>query len=198
MIIGFLFLPSPYTIMIALPIFIVGLLMVWGSNQSTKFILLCTILPIVLFYPYAQLVGYLYKNNLGPETKIDLIIEDDFVGKIIIVNNLTCPDLHDFDKRTRIVVPANGITHYPGTPRINSIYTRVIERRNIQDEKELKWHEFSEGAKGIVSEGSNGVRFEDKSYELNVIEIGYEISLDFAIKKSLKEEIIQYIKNCEN
>ena len=194
---GFLFLPSPYTIILALPVFLIGLLLIWTSKLKNKFKVLCTIMPIVLFVPYAQLVMYLFKNSLGSETKIDLIIDEDFYGKIVIINNLDCSNKHEVGKRTKIFVPENGITHYNGEPIINNIFTRVLERNKKGETKELNWNILSKDEKGIIMDETNGIVYDGESYKVNVIVIGKEIQLDIGIASS-EEEIKKYIKKCKN
>ena len=196
LIVGFLFLASPYTIIIALPVFVLGLLIILTTKQSITFKVLCIVLPIILFVPYTKLVFYIHKMNQGPETKIDLIIEEGFVGKIVVVNNLDCPISHEFNKRTKVIVPNNGITHYPGKPKINNYFTRVIEKSKNGSTKELNWHNLPNGEKGVILEGRSGVVVEGRSFEFNVIEIGNGSPTEFGIA-SLEDKIVQYIKNCE-
>lgn len=197
LILGFLLLPSPYTLTLAIPVFFIGLFIIWTTKQSNNFKMLCAVMPIILFFPYSQLTSNLYKNSLRPETKIDLIIDENFVGKIIIINNLNCSKSHEIGKRTQIIVPDNGITHYNGKPKISSILTRVIERSKAGETKELNWHKLDEGEKGVTMGGHNGIVVEGKSYKVNVIEIGTEFSWEIGIS-SLEDEITKYIKDCKS
>lgn len=196
LIVGFLLSPSPYTIIIAMPIFLLGLIVIWSTNQSTIFKLLCTILPIILFVPYTKLVFKIHKERKGSETKIDLVIKENFVGKIFIVNNLDCPVQHETDKRTRIVVPENGVTHYTASPVINHIFTNII-RDKKNGVEHIKWFDIPEGEVGVLSYGSSGVEVDGESYKLNIVEIDSNLSLEIDITPEEERQIIQYIKQCK-
>lgn len=135
---------------------------------------------------------------MGPETKIDLIIDEEFHGKVIIVNNLGCTNTNEVGKRTKITIPKNGIAHYNGNPKISKMYTKVIEKSKTGKTKELNWFKLAKGEKGIVMEGGGGaVAVDGISYKLSVIEIDTQPSWELGIT-SMEEEIRQYIKKCKS
>lgn len=133
---------------------------------------------------------------MGQKKKIDFIIQENFAGQIIIINNLDCPTNHEIGRRTKIYVPDHGITHCKGTfPSISQTYTRVIQQNKEGKSKELNWYDLSKGEKGISMTGRQGIIVDDKRYTTHTIGISGGFSRRMR-SGSIKKEAIQYVRNC--
>lgn len=143
-IIGFLISLNPYWLIIAIPIFLIGVVLLILSNKSRLEKVLWTIIPIALWYPGMFLFMYLIGNiGTAMAQKIDFIFKEDFEGKAMVIYNMKCgQEVYKIDEREQLEIPENGILLYKGEIKsgyINHNYyfedkigvkTKIPERAN--------------------------------------------------------------------
>jgi hypothetical protein len=108
--IGFLIPMFVFTgFVIGLPLFIIGVIVLFFGNLRVKQKLLWILTPLVLFYPTSKVV-YEISFYFADIQKVDLILPDDFKGNAIIIDNSdfgqTFVKKH---RREQIVFNENGI-----------------------------------------------------------------------------------------
>lgn len=107
---------NPYWLIFTVPVFLLGVLLVFISKKTLKRKILWTALPILAWYPGMQLFFYL-SGTIGTATaqKIDMIFPSDFKGRAIIISEMTCGQpIEIIDDREQLVFPDNGILLYQG------------------------------------------------------------------------------------
>ena len=114
--VGFLISLNPYWLIIAIPIFIIGVVLVYLSNKSKLKKLLWTIIPIVLWYPGMFLFMYLIGNvGTAMAQKIDFIFIEGYEGKAMVISNMECGQkVYKFENREQLEIPQNGVLLYQG------------------------------------------------------------------------------------
>ncbi len=118
---------NPYWLIFAIPIFLLGVILVFTSPGKIKTKVLSSIIPIIAWYP-GMLLFYLVIDTAGAATaqKIDLIFPGNFRGRAIVVSEMKCGQpVKVIEGREQLVFPENGILLYQGkieTGRINHNY----------------------------------------------------------------------------
>ncbi len=97
-----------------LPVFFIGVVLMWKGQGSWKTKTRWTVVPILLCYPLGWLLSSLM-SIIGMVTaqKLDFIIPSNFRGNIIIVSNVPCGQSKTVKKgREQLLIPENGILLY--------------------------------------------------------------------------------------
>ncbi|MDT3738791.1 MAG: hypothetical protein RO257_04745 [Candidatus Kapabacteria bacterium] len=97
---------SFYLLIFGIPIFLIGVVLVFLSKQATKVKLITTLTPIVLYIPLTFLFLYVY-NYSTPKT---ILIPKDFEGNLRVVYEEKCG--YNYDKSEGVKTmnfPENGI-----------------------------------------------------------------------------------------
>lgn len=107
---------NPYWLIFTVPIFLLGAILVFRSRRPIKSKILWTIIPVLAWYPGMQLFFYL-SGTIGTATaqKIDMVFPKDFMGRAIIVSDMTCGEpVEIVNGREQLIFPDNGILLYQG------------------------------------------------------------------------------------
>ena len=97
---------SFYLLVFGLPTFIVGVILVFLSHQSTKTKLLTTIVPLIAYLPSTYLFLYVY-NYSTPKT---ILIPSEFEGTLRVVYEEKCGRNYDqTDGVKTLTFPENGL-----------------------------------------------------------------------------------------
>ena len=124
---------SPYVLMFTLPIFVIGVVMVWFSKRKTISKILWTILPLLLWYPAFSTFIFL-SGTIGTATaqKFDFIFPNGFKGNVILVGNIPCGQAVKVKNgREQLYVPANGILLYQGEVETGYVNHRYFYQISI-------------------------------------------------------------------
>lgn len=98
---------NPYWTMLAAPVFIGGLLMVWFSKAKLRTKLLTVFLPLMLWYPAMRAFMLLGSKYRTPET---FLIPKNFRGQITLMYDEPCGQTAPkTDGRLIYKIPANGV-----------------------------------------------------------------------------------------
>lgn len=200
MILGFLI---PFFVLfgfiIGFPIYIVGVIILLFGNLKIKQKLLWILIPLILFYPSYNLASSisLYYSD---KQKVDLILPSDFIGKVIIIDNIDFGQ--DFEKKHRreqIIFDKNGIAFYPKKLELDKSNYRVYSKDRNGKLTQIKW--FYKSSEKITIKGYGESSFEIKNdstrkyLPYNFLAIGND-SIKHTESKE-KCELIELIKNGE-
>ncbi len=115
-ILAFIASLNPYILIFTIPVFIVGVILIWASNLKLKVKALWTLLPIFLWYP--AFFSFMYLSGvIGTATaqKLDFIFQPNFEGKVIIIENMSCGQpVKKENNREQLFIPENGVLLYQG------------------------------------------------------------------------------------
>lgn len=215
-IIGFAVSINPYWILFAIPIFIVGSIVLWTTSRTIFQKALWTIVPLLIWYPSMNL--FLYANaELGKwnAQKIDFIFPDKFYGRVVIVTNCPCGQgIQKNGQREQIIIPENGILLYKGKIKTGymdyNYYTKdssdnkkLIPRLadhmfsdEIQNETSSKLIGVFPGEMGSVSNFIGG-----KNYQYLALTITSYDSLEtfreFKYLETFRESVDSVVANCQ-
>ncbi len=115
-VIGFLISLNPYLLIVAVPVFLIGAVILLLSNSSRLRKTLWTIVPLILWYP-AMFLFMALLGIIGTATtqKLDFIFKEGFEGKVMIVSDRKCGQkVFKVDGREQLVIPENGVLLYQG------------------------------------------------------------------------------------
>lgn len=97
---------SFYLLVFGIPTFLVGVILIFLSNQTIKTKLLATLIPLALYIPSTFLFLYAY-NYSTPKT---ILIPNDFDGTLRVVYEEKCGSNYDkIDGVKTLTFPKNGI-----------------------------------------------------------------------------------------
>ena len=97
---------SFYLLVFGIPIFLIGVILVFLSKQTIKVKLLTTLLPIILYFPLTFLFLYIY-NYSTPKT---ILIPNNFEGKLRVVYQEKCGNSYvKIDDVKTLTFPENGL-----------------------------------------------------------------------------------------
>jgi hypothetical protein len=128
---------SPYVLMFTIPVFAIGVLLVWFSKRKILAKVLWTVLPVLLWYPAFGTFMYL-SGTIGTATaqKFDFIFPNGFKGDVILVGNISCGQpVQKKDGREQLFIPSNGILLYQGevkTGYVNHKYYYQLDDGKLQ------------------------------------------------------------------
>lgn len=156
---------NPYLLIFTVPVFIIGVGLLWFSKTKIVTKTLCTVLPLTLWYPSMQLFFYL-SGIIGTATaqKLDFNFPDNFKGKAIVVQQIDCgQEIFKMDGREQLNFPENGILLYKGkieSGNINHQYFYQIKTGERTKIPERANYMFWDDAKTKTSSSQVGVWFE--------------------------------------
>ena len=105
-----------YLLLFTIPVFVLGVLLVWFSKKKVLTKTLWSVLPVILWYPSFKTFYYL-SGTIGTATaqKFDFIFPNGFKGSAIVVGNISCGQpVKIKDGREQLLFPSNGILLYQG------------------------------------------------------------------------------------
>ena len=156
---------NPYLLIFTVPVFIIGVGLLWFSKTKILTKTLWTVLPLIFWYPSMHLFFYL-SGIIGTATaqKLDFNFPDNFKGKAIVVQQIDCgQEILKKDGREQLNFPENGILLYKGkieSGYINHQYfyfTKTGDRTKIPERANYM---FWDDAKTVTSSFEVGVWFE--------------------------------------
>ncbi|GMQ30892.1 DUF6843 domain-containing protein [Algoriphagus confluentis] len=116
-ILTFLVSIIPFLIIQVFPFFFIGIGFVWFSRVKVLTKVICTVLPVILWFPFFNL--FLFSTSLFyKETaqKIDFNFPENFEGKAIVVQQISCgQEVSKKNGREQLNFPENGILLYQGS-----------------------------------------------------------------------------------
>ncbi|MFN8437002.1 MAG: hypothetical protein U0V72_05120 [Cytophagales bacterium] len=113
-IISFILALNPYFLIFTVPLFLIGVVIVWISEKRTRIKLFWTIIPTAIWYPTMILFFWL-SGIIGTATaqKIDFIFKEGFIGQVTIVDKMACGQKKILkNNREQLYIPENGICLY--------------------------------------------------------------------------------------
>ena len=156
---------NPYLLIFTVPVFLIGVGLLWLSKTKIFNKTLWTILPIILWYPSFHAFMYL-TGTIGTATaqKLDFNFPDNFKGKAIVIQQMDCgQEIKIKDGREQLNFPENGILLYKGkieSGYINHQYYYVTSTGDRIKIPERANYMFWDDAKTITSSSEVGVWFE--------------------------------------
>lgn len=159
-----------YLLIFAVPIFLMGVSLVWFSKKKILNKTLWTALPIVLWYPSFYVFMYLL-GTIGTATaqKFDFNFPDNFKGKAIVVQQTDCGQkVIKKDGREQLNFPENGILLYQGTIEsgyINHEYFYLTQTGDKIKIPKRANYMFWDDAKTVTNSSEVGVWFEGMGME---------------------------------
>ena len=109
---AFLFATNPFGILPAIPMYVIGVALIWFGHFKALKKTLITILPLILVYPFALLLIQIF--GVSPQ-HIELRFPENFNNQISIIYPIPCGQEVQFeDGREIIYVPKSGIILYQG------------------------------------------------------------------------------------
>jgi len=80
-----------YLLIFIIPVFLIGVILVWKGRGNWRTNTLWTVIPILLWYPLGLLIlSMMSVIGMATTQKLDFIIPSNFRGHIIIVGNMPC------------------------------------------------------------------------------------------------------------
>jgi len=156
---------NPYLLIFTVPVFLIGVGLLWFSKTKILKKALWTVLPVILWYPSFHIFMYL-TGTIGTATaqKLDFNFPDNFQGKAIVVQQIDCGQKKIIkDGREQLNFPHNGVLLYKGkieSGYINHQYFYLTETGDRTKIPERANYMFWDDAKTITSSSEVGVWFE--------------------------------------
>lgn len=156
---------NPYLLIFTVPVFIIGVGLLWFSKTKILKKILWTVIPLALWFPSMHLFFYL-SGIIGTATaqKLDFNFPDNFKGKAIVVQQIDCgQEIIKKDGREQLNFPENGILLYKGkieSGYINHQYFYVTNTGDRNKIPERANYMFWDDAKTKTSSSEVGVWFE--------------------------------------
>jgi hypothetical protein len=115
-VLTFLISLNVYFAIYSIPVFIIGVIILWTSKKKIITKILFTIIPIIVWYPstnaFWYLSGIIGKSNAQ---KLDFNFPDNFKGAAVVVHQIDCgQDIIKINGREQLNIPENGILLYKG------------------------------------------------------------------------------------
>lgn len=139
---------NPYFIIIAIPIYLVGLMFLYRSDKSQESKILWAIIPILIWYPLFQLLIYTTdKIGMANAQKIEFRFASNFEGKVVILSGVPCGEKIKLENGREVLnIPQNGFFVYSNEIEIgyiNHIYSIKKEDGQYKRLPELKSSTFN-------------------------------------------------------
>jgi len=156
---------NPYLLIFTVPVFLIGVGLLWFSKTKNLNKTLWTALPVILWYPSIHLFFYL-SGIIGTATaqKLDFNFPNNFKGKAIVVQQIACgQQILKKDGREQLNFPESGILLYKGkieSGYINHQYFYLTETGDRTKIPERTNYMFWDDAKTVTSSSEVGVWFE--------------------------------------
>ncbi|MEB2781483.1 hypothetical protein U3A58_13865 [Algoriphagus sp. C2-6-M1] len=164
-ILTFLVSLNPYLLIFTVPVYLIGVGLIWLSKTKVLQKTLWTVLPGILWYPSFHVFMY-STGTIGTATaqKLDLYFPADFNGKAVIVRQIDCgQEVIIKDGREQLNFPENGILLYKGeieSGYINHQYFYKTATGEINKILERANYMFWDDAKTETSSSEIGVWIE--------------------------------------
>ena len=115
-IVALLFALHPFGVLPAIPVYIIGVFLIWFSNASKKRKLSLTIFPLIIYVPLLMLTMYLAINiRTALAQKLEFRFNEDFRGLVTIVYPVEWGQKVTIENGREIIdVPQDGILYYQG------------------------------------------------------------------------------------
>jgi hypothetical protein len=160
---------NPFYLLLAIPLFIIGIVFLWRGSLSIKAKFIISVSPIILWYPFFT-GGLLLRKTLSQ--KIEFVVEENFRGRVTIIYPVKCgQEVNKKNGVELINVPSNGIVYYNGNIddgivnwRYKTTYNTVLNEFDVYSKKPIR-----EDSLGIFLGGG----WSSTSYEPN--EISYNV-----------------------
>jgi hypothetical protein len=164
-ILTFLFSINPYLLIFTVPVFLIGVGLLWFSKTKILNKTLWTVLPVILWYPSFYVFMYL-TGTIGTATaqKLDFNFPENFKGKAVIVRQIDCgQEVIIQDGREQLNFPENGILLYKGEIESGYINHQYFYRTATGEKSKIPGranYMFWDDAKTETSSSEIGVWFE--------------------------------------
>lgn len=153
---------NPYFLIITVPLFIIGVVLIWLSAIETSSKNLWTALPVILWYPSFLL--FMYSSGIiGTRLaqKLDFIFPKDFKGQVMIIEKMKCgqPKMI-IDGREQLIIPKNGILLYQGELKqgyVNHKYYQLLSNNKRIELPERANHMYFSDEKSPPDSTTTGV-----------------------------------------
>jgi energy-coupling factor transporter transmembrane protein EcfT len=156
---------NPYFLIFTVPVFLIGVGLLWFSKAKILQKTLWTVLPVILWYPSFYVFMYL-TGTIGTATaqKLDFNFPNNFKGKAIVVQQMDCgQEIIKKDGREQLNFPENGILLYKGKIKSGYINHQYFYVTNTGDRKKIPEranYMFWDDAKTVTSSSEVGVWLE--------------------------------------
>ena len=167
-------------VLVGIPIFIVGSILLWLSKSNIKTKTIWTVAPVVLWYPITIVWLFVY-NAIGMANaqKRDYIVNYDFKGLLTIVESKCGKEPILKAKRMQFEIPSNGVYLHNGELKSGHIDERVFKKNKdgtLIRLEDVHWQtkdseKDTAGLEIIIGErfGTFGTRYDSNDQESNVI-----------------------------
>ena len=114
--VALLFALHPFGVLPAIPVYIIGVFLIWFSNTSKKWKLSLTIFPLIIYVPLLFLTMYLTINiRTALGQKIEIRFNENVRGLVTIVYPVEWGQKVTIENGREIIdVPQDGILYYQG------------------------------------------------------------------------------------
>jgi len=178
---------------IGLPVYIIGIIILFFGALKIKHKLLWILTPLILFHPTHKAASSI-STYFSDTQKVDLILPSDFKGKAIIIDNTDFGQ--KFEKKFRreqITFDKNGIAFYPTELEMDISKFRVFIKQKNGDLKQIL---LSSEKTSLLSYGESRfektVETENKYIPYNFVQIGESFNeRNYSAKRY---ELIELIK----
>ena len=161
-IIAILFATNPFGVLPAIPVYLIGILIIWNSPTSKKWKLSLTIIPLIIWYPLLYLSMFL-SPIIGTELaqKLEFRFNEDFRGRVTIVSPVEWGQKVLIENGREIIkIPQNGIVYYQGIiddGYTNWKYVTISESGKVKEFAEFKAWKMTDSEKELMKSDSIGV-----------------------------------------
>ena len=163
-IVALLFALHPFGVLPAIPVYIIGVFLIWFSNASKKRKLSLTIFPLIIYVPLLMLTMYLAINiRTALAQKLEFRFNEDFRGLVTIVYPVEWGQKVTIENGREIIdVPQDGILYYQGKidPKggyTNWKYVSISALGEVKDLSEFRLWELTDSEKELIKSDSIGV-----------------------------------------
>ena len=157
----FILCTTPFGIFFSIPIYIIGLILIWLSDRAKRFKWFWTVLPVIVCFPifYASM-SLRPVIGMSLAQKLEFHFPEEFKGRVTIVYPVEWgQEVYEENGREIINVPEDGIVYYQGA--IDAGYANWTFKMINEEGKGKDLYEFKEwdmnGFEKNIKEDSLGV-----------------------------------------
>jgi len=162
--VALLFALHPFGVLPAIPVYIIGVFLIWFSNTSKKRKLSLTIFPLIIYVPLLFLTIYLTINiRTALAQKLEFRFNEDFRGLVTIVYPVEWGQKVTIENGREIIdVPQDGIFYYQGEIDPMGGFTSwkcvsISALGEVKDLLEFRLWELTDSEKELIKSDSIGV-----------------------------------------
>ena len=162
--VALLFALHPFGVLPAIPVYIIGVFLIWFSNTSKKWKLSLTIFPLIIYVPLLFLTIYLTINiRTALAQKLEFRFNEDFRGLVTIVYPVEWGQKVTIENGREIIdVPQDGIFYYQGEIDPMGGFTSwkcvsISALGEVKDLLEFRLWELTDSEKELIKSDSIGV-----------------------------------------